>query len=87
MHEMYTNFETLGYHCRHNFCWVCLVPYASEVPHAEGFIHGRVNVAADPGNWAGDNLNINPINNLIRQARVRELRRRGIQMVWYPPRF
>jgi hypothetical protein len=42
--------------CRHNFCWQCLVPYDGSVQHLEGCIHGRVNVAIDPGNWFVNNF-------------------------------
>lgn len=37
--------------CWHNFCWQCLVPYTTDMRHADGCRHGRVGVAAEPGNW------------------------------------
>ncbi|KAF1947055.1 hypothetical protein EJ02DRAFT_172583 [Clathrospora elynae] len=57
--------------CRHNFCWVCLVPYSNDVQHIDGCPHGRVHVAGEPGNWAPDNMNMAQINNLINQANRR----------------
>ena len=39
--------------------------------HGNGCSNGRVNVAADPGNWVAENLNIGQVNNLIRQAQAR----------------
>jgi hypothetical protein len=61
----------LGQRCRHNFCWVCLAEYSSNVQHLDGCPHGRTNVAADPGNWVADNLTAAQINNMIRDANAR----------------
>ncbi|KAF1850949.1 uncharacterized protein K460DRAFT_302543 [Cucurbitaria berberidis CBS 394.84] len=58
-------------HCRQHFCWQCLVLYSNNFQHAEGCIHGQVNVAADPRNWAADNLNGAQMNHLIHQAHAR----------------
>ncbi|CAO2649529.1 Nn.00g069140.m01.CDS01 [Neocucurbitaria sp. VM-36] len=57
--------------CHENFCWQCFVPYSHNMQHHSKCPHARVNVAAEPGNWAADNLNIGQVNNLIRQAQAR----------------
>jgi hypothetical protein len=57
--------------CRHDFCWVCLVPYNATTPHLDGCPHGRRDVAVDPGNWAPDNMTVAQVNVLIEQARRR----------------
>ncbi|CAN9210505.1 unnamed protein product [Alternaria alternata] len=57
--------------CRHNFCWVCLAGYTNNIRHRDDCPHARVYVAAEPGNWAQDNLTDAQINNLIAQAAAR----------------
>ncbi|KAI8930635.1 hypothetical protein NX059_012245 [Plenodomus lindquistii] len=57
--------------CEHNFCWVCPVPYSSDVQHTNDCIHGHTNAADDPRNWIPDDVNINEVNQIIEQNMVR----------------
>ncbi|EFQ86055.1 hypothetical protein CFE70_001739 [Pyrenophora teres f. teres 0-1] len=55
-------------HCRHNFCWVCLVGYKANMEHLLHCPYRERPIANDPGNWVPRNLNNNQIVALIAQA-------------------
>ncbi|KAL6704574.1 hypothetical protein ACN47E_008084 [Coniothyrium glycines] len=51
--------------CSHSFCWQCLVSYNANVPHAQGCIHGGVNVARQPEVLVDDHMTIAQIEEYL----------------------
>ncbi|KAF2438869.1 hypothetical protein P171DRAFT_436762 [Karstenula rhodostoma CBS 690.94] len=45
-------------HCKHDFCFSCLVGFGPNMQHAEGCPERNQNILQDPRNWLPDDVNI-----------------------------